>query len=224
MEQNSRFFIFDSFVFAFKNALANARIFTIAYISFFIANIPLVIILGFSFRALFTLGPIMGAGANWKELLTLQLLQTSGWILLGEVLIGLLLSAWITAGLVRIALRIHDTGEASFSDLFPSLWIIIKLLIANIIFILITVLGFILLFIPGLYFMIRGMFYIYALVEGEGLFEAFSTSFRLTRGKGWQLFALLIMSLAIIKVTLFFGGPIILLSYVYIYRQLKKGA
>ena len=64
----------------------------------------------------------------------------------------------------------------------------------------------------------------YALVDGEGVFEALSTSFRLTQGRGWQIFSLMIMSGAIITVTIFFGGPILMLSNAYVYRQLKKEA
>ncbi len=223
MEQNNKFFVYDSYVFAFKNALANARIFTISYATWLVALIPLTIVFFSMNRALLALLPT-APRANWRELIAAHLLPTSGIMLLAWILIFFLLSAWITVGFVRISLRIHDTGEAHWADLFPSPWLIIKALVAFIIFIPITLLGFILFIVPGIYFIIRAWFYIYALVEGEGVFEALSTSFRLTQGRGWQIFSLMIMSTAIAAITMFFGGPILMVSNAYVYRLLKKDA
>jgi len=222
MEQNNKFFVYDSYVFAFKNALANARIFTISYVTWLVALIPLAIIGLIMNRALLALLPM--AGANLKQLIVTHLLQTSGMMILTTVLIFLLLLSWISAGFVRVGLRIHDTGEADISTLFPSPLLVLKLFISMIMIICIALLGFILFVLPGVYFCIRAWFYMYALVEGEGIFEALSTSFRITRGKVWQIFPLLIMSSIIAAITIFFGSFICVLSNAYVYRLLKKDA
>ncbi len=221
MEQNNKFFVYDSYVFAFKNALANVRILTLAYLTWLVALIPLTIIAFVMNRALFVL--LRTAPAETKaQLVIAQLMQASGIMILLTLLIMLLFLGWISAGFVRIGLRIHDTGEAHISDLFPSPWLIIKTTIGIMLFMLISLLGIICFIVPGIYFLIRAWFYIYALVEGDGIFEAFSTSFRITRDKEWQIFPFLILSGAIAKVTMFFGGPIFLLSNTYVYRLLKK--
>ena len=221
MEQNNKFFVYDSYVFAFKNALANARIITLAYITWLAVLIPLAIITGLSYRTCFAMLPSIGV--TWKPLAH-QLLQTSSVMMLLLILITLLVAAWITISLVQIVLRIYKTGEAYFSDLFPSPWLIIKAYISFIILIPIALLGLILFIVPGLYFIIRSWFYMYALVEGEGIFEAFSTSFRITHGKEWQIFSLLVIGGALATVTMFFGIFIWALSSIYVYRLLKKGS
>ena len=119
MEQNNRFFVYDSFVFAFKNALANARIYTISYLTWLVAALPLIVIAGITHRTFFAIQLPTITKTNWAQLITGQLLQTSGLMILSCILIGLLLAAWITVGFVRIGLRIHDTGEAHWIDLFP---------------------------------------------------------------------------------------------------------
>lgn len=225
MEQNNKFFIYDSYVFAFKNALANARIFTISYVTWLVALIPFATIAFVMNRKLFFMSQIMLSAPSAPLLdLARAAVKSSVVTLLATIIIVLLLTAWITVGFVRIGLHIHDTGSANFTDLFPSPWLIIKACIAFIIFIPITLLGLICFIAPGLYFAVRAWFYIYALVEGEGIFESLSTSFRLTRGKEWQIFSLMIMSAAITTITLFFGGPILIVSNTYVYRLLKKGA
>lgn len=231
MEQNNRFFVYDSYVFAFKNALANVRIFFMAYLIWLIALIPLAIIAFVMNRALFTTNQTMLAlsssplsGLARASFIVTSMIQSSGVMMLATVLIGLLILGWISAGFVRIGLRIHDTGEAHISDIFPSPLLIIKAVIGIMLFMFIALLGFICFIVPGIYFLIRAWFYMYALVEGDGIFEAFSTSFRITRDKGWQLLPLLILSGTIAKVTMFFGGPILVLSNAYIYRLLKKSA
>ena len=222
MEQNNKFFVYDSYVFAFKNALANVRIFTLAYFTWFVALLPLAIVGLIMNRALLALLPM--AGANLKQLIVTHLLQTSGMMILTTVLIFLLLLSWISVGFVRIGLRIHDTGEANISTLFPSPLLVLKIFIGMIMILCIAFIGFILFIVPGVYFCIRAWFYMYALVEGEGIFEALSTSFRITRGKGWQIFPLLIMSSIIAAITIFFGSFICVLSNAYAYRLLKKDA
>ena len=124
--------------------------------------------------------------------------------------------------MVRIGFRIHDTGTADLSAIFPSPWLIIKVTIGTLLFICTALLGLLLFVLPGIYFLVRAWFYLYAIIDGDGIFEAFSTSFRITRGKGWQIYALLIIAGILGPVTWVFGGFVIVLSSAYIYRLLKK--
>lgn len=215
MEEQNKFFVFDSYVFALKNALANARIFTLSYLIWLGALILSAIILVLIPR---TVGLFPVTIEDWRHLI----INTPFSIKAVGILFLMLLLSWFTAGSIRIALRIHDTGGAHVRDLFPSPWLIIKTYLGLILFMTAWMLCFILLIVPGIYFAVRAWFYWYALVDGEGIFEAFSTSFRITRSKGWQIFSLFLLSSAFTKITLFFGIPIVLLSSSYAYRLLKK--
>ena len=170
-------------------------------------------------------------------------------LLLTTMLCVILFGPWLILGMVRIGLRIHDTGTATLSALRFSPLLVIKLFVALLITQLLTGILAIFLIIPGIYFAIRAWFYQYALVDGDGIFGAFATSFRITRGKGGLIFLLAVLQilpvtlasllanlskyklpllykplLVLCFITIFVTTIVTTLSNAYVYRLLKKSA
>ena len=218
METNNKFFLYDSYVFAFKNAFAQIRVFALSYLVFFAALIPIAIIAVFFNRSL--LFALRVAGENWRAVVLSHLVSSMSTILFFSVLISLFLF-WVGIGIARISLTIHDEGSAPLQKIFPSLLMFLKAVIALSLSAVIGLIGLVFFIVPGIYWAIRVWFLIFAIADGEGIFEAFSTSFRITRGKGWYILGQLLATIILCSISIL-TLPVISLSNVYLYRYLKK--
>ncbi len=220
MKTNNKFFVYDSYVFAFKNFLAHIRTFVIASLVWIAVFIPIIILTVVICKSLFASLPMAAmAGATWQETVLPYFASHKIMILLCVILM-LLFFAWVGIGIARLSLRIYDEGKFSMQDLFPSPLLIIKAFLAMIGFFLIMLLGLIFFVIPGIYWIVRAYLFLFALVEGEGIFESFATSFRITRNKEWQILGQFLVNTVLSKVFIFFSF-MGLLSNAYLYRYLQ---
>ncbi len=222
MEANNKFVLYDAYVFAFKNALAHVRIFTLAFFTFFAVTLPIALSILFITKSL---PAVLSGAALTKEYWQAWIISnfaTSFGIGLILVTIILLLLSWIVMTIVRISLAIHDTGTAGFKEIVPDLFILIKVFFGTLIHFFVMILGFICFIIPGIYWIIRSWFYLYAIIEGRGIMQAFSTSFSLTKNKEWYIFTQLVASGALGSAIAFLAAPIVILSNTYLYRELSK--
>ena len=153
------------------------------------------------------------------------------WILISKAVIFatilLLFIFWIGFGLLRSCLALYDTGKTSLKLLFPPPLLFMRgisvVLITFCISVLMEILMVnvsILFIVPLIYFWILSYFTQVAIADQKGILEAFSISFRIannnkiTTSISFVLFILLGTILA----------PIILLSMVYLYRNLSVKA
>jgi uncharacterized membrane protein len=133
----------------------------------------------------------------------------------------------IGIGLTKIALEFIDGKKPKFSDLL-SYKPAIKYFVASLIQGIITVIGFILLIIPGVIFSLRLYYSCYLIVDKDlSPVEAVKTSWKITRGNTWNLFffgvlvgLINILGLLCLVVGLFVTVPLTMLASVYVYRKL----
>lgn len=135
--------------------------------------------------------------------------------------------SYIALGFVNYTLHVYDKRTAGFSDLFPSLGRVIKIVIAFFLFGIMVSGGLVLLVIPGIYLMLRfGLFTYFILDKNVGIFDSLKMSWRITYGYCWELLALLLFALllhAIGKITIVgwvFAIPMIYVTKAAVYRRL----
>ncbi len=137
---------------------------------------------------------------------------------------------WMIAlmGLVGIALKLYDKKEVKISDLFAYYPLFFRFLIAQILYFLVVVAGFILFIVPGIIFAVRFWFFDYFIIDKKlGPIEALRQSWRVTQGKIGKLF---LFGMAVILVTvlgalalvvgLFVALPITMMATVFVYKKL----
>lgn len=143
--------------------------------------------------------------------------------------IAILVLAWISLGMVRYFLNVHDSGNASIKDLFLPIGKAAKLIITSMLFSLIILSGLVLLVIPGIYWGIRfGQFQYFIIDKDAGIIESLKMSWAATNGYGWQIFFLALIINGIAWVANMFV-PLILITiplqfivYACIYRKLTS--
>ena len=149
--------------------------------------------------------------------------------------LGVNIAAWVlqiilSIGLVRISLQLYEHKPVTFDDLFASDGLFLKYLFASILSLLITIIGLILLVVPGIIWAVRLQFAPYFVVDKRlEPFDALSKSWEATRGHVGQLLLLTVTLVLInlVGVLLFGVGllitiPLSMLASVYAYRKLTK--
>ncbi len=186
--------------------------------------IPVVLIAG-----LVNFSPRVGPQVNWvpgqvfdqamiPTMLIGIILEVAYWIL--ELIIGM--------GMIVIALKFVDGKKAQLGDLITTKPLL-NYALASILYGLITILGFILLIIPGIIFTTRLQFYSYLIVEKNMKpIEALKKSWQITKSNTWQLFlfgillGLIILAGALaLVVGLFIAIPTTMIASAYVYRKLS---
>jgi uncharacterized membrane protein len=143
-------------------------------------------------------------------------------------LIAYLIQVVIYMGEIRIVLKFCDLQEPAFKDLFTTWRPVFKVFIASVLYGLITVVGLVLLIIPGIIWAIRFQFYMYHIIDRDsGPIEALKQSFIFTKGHTWNLFLLAIIIFGInllgflaLLVGLFATIPATAIAHGYVYRRL----
>lgn len=135
-------------------------------------------------------------------------------------------------GLINIALKINDKQKVEVEDLYSKYNLILKYLIASILYGLMVGLGLILLIIPGIYLALRFQFFSYLIIDKNlGPIEALKQSSKMTRGVKLQLLLFGIVSglinmvgvLALI-VGLILTLPTTAIAQAHVYRKLLAKA
>lgn len=144
------------------------------------------------------------------------------------VCIATSIEAWLSLGILRVALALYDTNSAHFSDLFKGNQRIGSFLLAKLFYNLMVIVGLAFFIIPGIYCALVFWYYPQAIVDKDlDAFAALSFSRTITRTALPNLLAFIIiaglmMSLAsaLFMVGMVFVLPIVILANTYIYRKL----
>ncbi len=134
-----------------------------------------------------------------------SLQELIGILLGGKFLLGLFLIALIGVFVWCIIVRmVYDAtqGEISFfKGIEVAIRKFIPVLIATLLWGLISAIGAIFFLLPGIFFAIKLFFYAYIiLIEGEGIFGSLSKSWQIVKGNWWRLFGFLFLFGIIIMV------------------------
>ena len=148
-------------------------------------------------------------------------------------LAGFLVSMLITLGWMRVALELTSGVKPELGDVFKAVGYG-PYIGATILFYLGTVIGFILLVVPGIIFVTTFGFYGFVIAQrgdGVGVTESLRQSLELTRGHRWTLFGmgivlLLVNLLGLLAciVGVIFTSGITLVAWAYLYRALSGEA
>lgn len=138
-----------------------------------------------------------------------------------------IVNAVIGIGLIKISLEFIDGRKPKFSDLFYTKPLV-NFILASLIRGVITLIGFILLIVPGIVFSIRLQFVAYLIVEKNlPPVDAVKKSWEMTRGNTWNLFffgillfLINVLGAIILLVGLFVTVPLTMLATTFVYRKL----
>jgi uncharacterized membrane protein len=145
-------------------------------------------------------------------------------------IVGNLVSLLITLGWMRVALEITNGVKPEIGDVFKAqgYW---PFILASILFFIGTVIGLILLVVPGLIFVATFGFYGFVIAQrgdGVGVLESLQRSHEVTRGHRWHLFGMAIVlvlvnivGLLACGVGVIFTSGITLIAWAYAYRVLS---
>ena len=133
----------------------------------------------------------------------------------------------ITMGLIRISLELLDKKKPKFADLFHTKSLV-DFILATLIRGVITVIGFVLLIIPGIIFSIRLQFVTYLIVDKKMLaVDSIKKSWEMTKGNTWNLFffgillcLINLLGALLLLVGLFVTVPLTMLATTFVYRKL----
>lgn len=147
-------------------------------------------------------------------------------------LVGWVLSVYMSAGILRVMLRVVRGEETRVEDLFADPKLIPHYLVASLLYGLIIFAGFLLLIIPGVVWSLKyGMFGYFLVEHKAGIMDSFRQSAALTYGAKWQLFSLALATLGIVLLGLlaffvgvFFALPLVSLANAYAYILLSRPA
>jgi uncharacterized membrane protein len=146
----------------------------------------------------------------------------------GLGIISLLISSWLAAGTIKIALSYFDGTKLPFENLFTQIKYFWRVLGANLLICLIVVLGLICLIVPGIYFALRFFFTKTLIVDKDlGIIDAMKESTKMTEGIKWQLLVLclamlgaMILGVIAFGIGIFVAVPIIWLAEIYVYKKI----
>lgn len=181
------------------------------------------------------------SGLLFQILLTIFALQVVSEIVdrvLHDTILGILasvalavLSVVISAGFALVALRLAEGHAAHYRDLFPRAQLVWHFFCVSLVAGLLTLVGFLLLIVPGVYLLLRFSMARFAVVDGAGILESLKRSGRMTHGRKWHLlgFFLLMVLLNIAGALLLLVGllvtiPVSMLAWAHVYHKLKVHA
>jgi len=137
--------------------------------------------------------------------------------------------AGLEVGFLQICLALCDGREPTFADIFTHLAMGPKFLAAQILYLLVVVIGLLLLVVPGVYFSVRYALFGFCMAAGEtNLVRSFHQSAVLSMGRKtylfWILVALFVLNTVgacLLGLGLFITVPLSVLMMTAFYRQLS---
>lgn len=134
----------------------------------------------------------------------------------------------ISAGIIAVILKIRETGKAKIKDILVDPKIIVRYIVASVIYSLIVIAGFILLIFPGFMWMMSYQMFQYLIIDKKMKpLEALRESKKITKGSRWNLFfffiAAALLNLAgmlAFGIGLFITIPVTAMAFVWIYKKL----
>lgn len=132
-------------------------------------------------------------------------------------------------GILRITLMYVDGEQPESGDLFACRHLLGKYFVGRVIFVLIVILGFLMLIIPGVIIALKFQFYDYLIIDREmEPAEAIKLSGKMTDGIVPDLFVFALALIAInvvgalfLGIGLLFSMPVSLVAMAHVYRQLQ---
>jgi hypothetical protein len=148
-----------------------------------------------------------------------------------NMLISHVFSVFLTLGFVRFMLNVASGREASVAQLFGEGRLLLRGLIASLLFGVMVGVGFLLLIIPGIYLVARYGFFMNALVDRNcGILESFRISSELTTNNRLNVVLLMFASLIVVIlgflamcVGVLFAYPVVALAWAVAYRWMEFG-
>jgi hypothetical protein len=133
-------------------------------------------------------------------------------------------------GILRMTLRFVDGEKGELVDLFSTIPLIFKYLVASIVVGFVVTVGFCLLILPGIYWSVRLYMFPWVLVDKDvGPFEALRQSWEMTRGSFWNLILLgvLLCGINILGTIALLLGllvtiPLSVVAVGYAYRRMEE--
>jgi uncharacterized membrane protein len=178
------------------------------------------------------------SGLLFQVMLTFFALQVVQQIVaktIGHTLLGVLavlalgvLSIVLSAGFTVVLLRLVDGTPAHYHDLFPWNRMVLRYFLSSLFAAIITIVGFCLLIVPGIYFMLRFSMARFIVTEGARPLESLRTSTAVVQGHKWHLLGFLLVLLGInivgailLLVGLLVSVPVSMLAWTHVYRKLQ---
>ncbi len=135
-----------------------------------------------------------------------------------------------TMGYLKNMFQTLDDIEPQFSAYGQQAFKLLKFFIANLVLSLISLIGFCLLILPGLYLSGRLQYAIALIIEeNTGIVESFKRSWAITKAHEWKLVALILIQLLIcivgfllLGIGIFIATPLIMMMYCYSFRILNS--
>lgn len=150
------------------------------------------------------------------------------------VLFAMSVAAWllrkvVDLGIIRAIIKLVDGTKPGFGELFSTTNLLVKSILADVVYGLMVMGGLLLFVIPGIIIAIKYHYYTYFIVDkGLGPIEALKRSGQATKGNLWNIFFLgltlvLVNLLGIIclLIGLLFTIPLSMLASAYVYRKLS---
>lgn len=142
-------------------------------------------------------------------------------------IVGSVISILVSIGTIAISLKVYDGQAVTYGDLFSRRDLFWRYVGVTIVYTVIVMIGFVLLIVPGVIFLVKYQFALYAVVDrGAGVTDAFTASGRLTNGVKWKvflfdivLFAVLLVGVAALGIGLLVAWPVVLMAAAYMYRH-----
>ena len=143
--------------------------------------------------------------------------------LFGITVLGIVLGA----GAVVITLKLVRGEHAEYTQIMPPLGLAARYFFASALAGIITVVGLVLLIIPGIYLMLRFSMVRFAALDGNGIVGSLKKSGELTEGVKWKLLGFLLTLLGLnflgfllLVVGLIVTVPITMIAYAHVYQKL----
>lgn len=162
----------------------------------------------------------------WQE----NINQALWWAVSLVALLSAAFSLVATLGTTKISLLIARGERANYMEVFAQWRLVLKYLAAQIVVGLITLVGFILLIIPGVIFATRLQFVVYALVDKNmGVLEAVRYSWKITSGQVWRLMVfgfavtlVILLGLLALGIGVVVAVGVTTVASAHVYDQLSK--
>ena len=137
---------------------------------------------------------------------------------------------YIGVGFLYAYIKLYREGNASFSDLFAGMSYFKPYVIVTILYGLLVGVGFLLFFVPGMFWALKYFFYqIIVVDEKKQPIEAFKRSAQLTDGAKWQLLLFLVVIYILnmlgalcFGIGVLFTVPMSVFAMLYIYNELLE--
>ena len=147
-------------------------------------------------------------------------------------IIFMIVTVVLQIGWYKMLLKLEDGLKTKLHEMVEHENLFFKFIFTHILLGIITFIGFVLLIIPGIYFLLTYLFApIIAIDSGLTIYESFTESARITKGNKMKLILLLltlglsnILGAMALIVGLLVSIPVSMLAYVHVYRTLRKVA